>query len=127
MDINTPAEAFAAIAAAMVGADGIGTTEERLYLETGLFERPAFAGMEPGAFKELLLTASDSVWSTLPNDGVRITEEGLNTLIGACADVLGADLRAEACRMAEALADVDGRTHEEHGLILTLRAGFGLS
>ncbi len=126
MQINTPAEAFVAIATAVVGADGVGTDEERTYLATEIASLPVFAGMDSGAFQSLLVSVSDSVWASLPNDGVRFTADGLDTLIDACSSVLDPGLRIEVCRMAEALADVDYRTHEEHGVILSLKSGFGL-
>lgn len=127
MKIETPAEAFAAIAAVMVGADGIGTDAEREFLLHRLSRWRVFQDMEAVPFEGLLERVCDAVWASLPNDGVRITQDGLEDLIQACGRVLDPALRAEACTMAEALADVDQRTTEEQEVVGRLRAGFGLA
>lgn len=126
MNIETPAEAFAAIAAVVIGADGIGTDAERRYLLEELPRFDVFEDMDAGSFDVLIRTVCDTVWTTLPNDGSRITAEGLEMLIDACRDVLGPDQLVEACGMAESLADVDERSAEELEVILVLRQGFGV-
>jgi hypothetical protein len=127
VDIESPAEAFAAIAAVVVGEDGVGTDEERDYLLEELSRNDVFSDLDQGAFDELLKVVSDSVWQSLPNDGVRITTVGLGMLIGAVQNVLDEELCVEVCRMATDLAGIDGETPEEHELLILLRTGLGVA
>ena len=127
MDIETPAEAFAAIAAVVVGEDGVGTDDERDYLLEELSRMDAFADLDQGSFEELLKVVSDSVWQSLPNDGIRITTDGLTLLLEAVQNVLDEELCVDACRMASDLAGIDGETPEEHELLLFLRTGLGVA
>jgi hypothetical protein len=123
--IETPAEAYAALAALMVGADGLATMEEGRFLWERARVLPVFAGLDEAGFSHLVRDVTDRVWSTPPVLAGVFDDEALTGLIGGIRDALPEDLRVDALRMVSDLAWVDGYNFPEHALLERLRAGLG--
>jgi len=121
--IESPAEAYAALAILMAGADGMGSLEEGRFITQRARAFPVFADLDATAFSELLEHMTEEVWPSLAARGDGFDEEALDGLIDRIRDVLPDDLRRDALRMASDLAWVDGYSYAEHALLQRLRAG----
>lgn len=117
MRIETPAQACAALAALIAGADEVGTMEESRFLYETVAAMPVFADLDRVAFTELMHTTTDWVWAEFPTLGGRVTDEGVTDLLGLICDALPPELRSEAFRAAVGLARADGVTSEEELLL----------
>lgn len=121
--IETPAEACAALAILMAGADGMGTMEEGRFITQRARTLPLFADLDETQFSHLLSDVTGEVWPSLAAQGGGFDEEALEGLIRRIRDLLPDDLRQDALRMASDLAWVDGYSTTEHVLLERLRAG----
>jgi hypothetical protein len=126
MTVDTPATAFAAVAVLMVGADKVGTMEEHDFIFGKMSGLDVFAGMDEGAFNQLITKTTDEVCASYPLDGLRVTDEGVDSLARSIRDALTPDLCVQAVQMAVDLASVDGMTSEEERLVVQLCDGFDL-
>lgn len=122
MTLQTPAQACAALAVLMAGADEIGTMEERRYLFETIAAHPVFADLDRAGFMKLMRETTDWIWSSLPTEGARVAEEGIAAVVELIRDVVPVEYREDAIRAAVGLADADGVTSEEASLIERLSA-----
>lgn len=123
MRIETPAEACAALAAIIVGADELGTSEERKFLFETVQSLPVFEGLDRSQFTKLMADTTAGLYDSLPTDGGRIASDGVGRLVGMIRDALPADRRAEALEAAVGLARSDGVTSVEALLLQRLCEG----
>jgi hypothetical protein len=77
MRIETPAEACAALAAIIVAADELGTTEERTFLFETIGALPIFEGLDRTQFTELMAATTAGLYDSVPTDGGRMSSEGV--------------------------------------------------
>ena len=123
MDFDSPAEAFAAIAGLVIGADAVGSLRERDYLFGEVRSLGVFAGLDDAQYATLV---ADVVGRLVDEFG---TEEG--TLVPTAADdvaagaraVLDDDRRFQALGMARSLAGVDAADVAEGDVLERLRVG----
>jgi tellurite resistance protein len=122
--IESPAEAFAAIASVVIAADSMGSMDERNAVLQRLKEAPALKGQDTAALTVILTKVTGHLC-----DGLPITETGAFTpaavdqVITAVRGVLGAEQLAQAVKLAEATMDSDGASETEKALLVQLRAG----
>ncbi len=119
--IRTPADACAALAVLMAGADGMGSMEEGRFIMERARAFPVFADLDASAFSDLLAHMTDAVWPSLAVPAGEFDEEALTGLIGRIREMLPEELRRDALRMATDLAWVDGYSNAEHALLGKLR------
>ena len=117
MKMETPAEACCALAVLIVGADGVGTTQESRFLFETMAALPMFHELDETRVAELMSDATDWVWSSFPHHGSRMTDEGVSDLLRLICEALPREARAEPFRAAVGLAQSDGVSPEE-GLLL---------
>lgn len=117
MKLDTPAQACAAMAVLMAGADEIGTMEERRYLFDTIAAHPVFADLDRAGFRKLMQETTDWIWSSFPTEGAHVAEEGISAIVALIRDVVPVEYREDAIRAAVGLADADGVTSEEASLI----------
>jgi tellurite resistance protein len=123
MRIETPAEACAALAVLIVGADEVGTSEEGQFLFETVASLPIFEGLNRAQFTRLMADATEGVWSSVPIEGSRLSEDGVSEVLGRICEALPAELRTEAFEGAVGLARADGISDEEALLLERLCEG----
>lgn len=122
--IESPAEAFAAIASVVVAADSMGSMAERNAVLQRLQQTPALAGQDSAAVMALLTKMTGHLC-----DGLPVTESGCFTsaavgqVIAAVKGVLSVEQRGQALKLAEATIDADGASDSELALLTQLRTG----
>jgi tellurite resistance protein len=126
MKIETPAEACAALAAIIVAADEVGTTDERRFLFDTIGALPIFEGLDRSQFTELMAATTAGLYDTFPTDGGRVSSDGVGRLVDMIRDALPADRRAEALEAAVGLAQSDGVVSVEALLLQRLCEGLDL-
>lgn len=122
--IDTPAEAFLAVAAITIAADRVGSLAER----DVLFERyrtlDAFQTTGPTEFAQRLNDVTERVYDALPVENQAVTPDGIDTLIGEAKAVLSPAQRRAAIRLATELCQAAGICDEERALLERLERGF---
>lgn len=127
MTIETTAGAFAALATLVVGADRLGSEEERSFLFGRMSRLEVFEGMGRDDLVKLMADTTEQVWTSFPTtEGGRITEDGVASLLGIISGTLTPELKREAFRMAVDLARADGMVLEEQQLLERLRDELGV-
>jgi hypothetical protein len=120
---NTPAEAFMAVAAVALSADGVGTMAERKVLFDQVKSLPVFKNASTEEFGDLCSSVTANVYNSLPTVNMILTTQGIDMLIGAVKDALDTDQRKAAVKMASELCAADGLKDEEIALLSQLEQG----
>ena len=123
MNIETPADACAALAVLIVGADEVGTAEEGHFLFETVSALSIFEHLDRTQFTELMAHATEEVWTSIPIEGTRLSDAGVTDLLQLICDALPTELRIEAFKGAVGLARADGISAEEAALLDRLCAG----
>jgi tellurite resistance protein len=126
MKIETPADAFAALAVLVVGADQVGTLEERRFLFERLSAHSVFGDLDGEAFAALVGDTTEQLHTSLPTADGRVTDEGVSRAVGMIAGALTPELCTEAFRMAVDLARIDGMVRPEEAMLERVRDGLGI-
>ena len=126
--IESPAEAFAAIASVVIAADSMGTMAERnavlQRLEETLEETPALSGQDNATLTALLTKVTGQLCDSLPvTESGSFTADAVGQVIAAVKGVLNPAQRVQALKLAEATIDADGASDSERALLTQLRAG----
>ena len=122
--IESPADAFAAIASVVIAADSMGTLAERNAVLQRLKETPALAGQDNAALTALLTKVTGQLCENLPvTESGCFTSDAVGQVIAAVKGVLNPQQRAQALQLAEATIDADGASEPELALLTQLRAG----
>jgi len=123
MDFDSPAEAFAAIAGLVVGADAVGSSRERDYLFGDVRSLAVFAGLDDAAYAGLVADVVGRLVDEFGTDeGVLAPSAAAEVAAAACA-VLDEDRRIQALGMARSLAGADGAAAAEGDVLERLRIG----
>lgn len=123
MRVDTPAEACAALAAIIVAADDLGTTEERRFLFETVEAMPMFEGLGHAQFMKLMADTTASLYDTMPMNDGRVSSEGVGQLVDMIRDALPEGRRVEALEAAVDLARADGVVSVEALLLQRLCEG----
>lgn len=121
--LDSPAEAFAAIASVVMGADTGVSDVERDYLFTEIRTLTVFDGLDEDGFSALLTRMTERVAAELPADGATVSAAGVDELARAARDVLTPERRAQALGMARSLAGAEGTEPAEFEVLERLRVG----
>ena len=123
--IQTPADACAALAVLVVGADDVGTMAEGKYLFDTIAHLPVFEGMDTAGFGGLVAETAEWIWSTYAADN-HISDKGLSELLDMICLALPREVRAVTLRAVVGLAKTDGMVEPEEILLRRLCDGLGL-
>jgi tellurite resistance protein len=121
--IETPAEACAALALLVAGADDVGTMEEGRFLFDTIANLPMFAGLDHDGFGQLMSDTAEWVWTSYASDDNLISDEGLAELLDMICGALPQELRVETLQAAVGLARSDGMVEPEKVLLQRLCDG----
>ncbi len=122
--IESPAEAFAAIASVVIAADSMGTMAERNAVLGRLKETPVLSGQDNAALTALLTKVTGHLCDKLPvTETGSFTSVAVGEVIAAVKGVLTPEQRALALKLAEATMNSDGASDSERALLTQLRAG----
>lgn len=124
--IETPADACAALALLIAGADNIGTIEEGRFLFGAIADMPIFADLDRDRFAGLMADTAEWIWTSYASDDNRITDEGISELIDLIAAALPGEHRVDAVRAAVGLARSDGMVEPEEALLRRLCEGLDI-
>src|SRR5262245_12856269 len=102
-------EAFLAVLSAVIGADNVGSLEERDFLFSKVKGIAIFGNPSLPEFSKLLGKVVDTLYSGLPKDeDGAITAAGIDTLLSEAKGALTPDLRKTLVATAGELIDTDG-------------------
>jgi tellurite resistance protein len=122
---DTPAEAFLAVAAVAIAADGVGSMVERKFLFERIKGMDLFQSLALAEFESMMNGITHRVYESLPTQDMAITPQGIAALIKAAQGVLSADQQKAVVKMATELCHADGLSDEEKLLLEQLERGFG--
>lgn len=124
IEIESPAEAIAAIISVAIAADTLGSMSERSAAFALVKDLPAFSGYDATSFTKFLGAVTGKIFESLPlTEAGAVTTDGVAKLLVAVRPVLDADHRAVALRIAEGICRSDGANATEGALLAQLRAG----
>jgi|RhiMethySRZTD1v2_1073278.scaffolds.fasta_scaffold07270_3 tellurite resistance protein len=121
-----PVQAFVAVAAAVVGADGVGSLEERNALFGKVKNLKVFEGLSEAEFKKLLNEMTDRVFSTVSADATGLAPETIDAIAAAAKAILSPEQRKDVQKMAVEISGADGQGQEERALLDRLARGLGV-
>src|SRR4051812_25144657 len=110
-------EAFLAVLAVVIGADNVGSLEERDFLFKKVKEIPIFGNPSSQDFSRLLGKVTDLVYTQLPRAEGAISPAGIDTLLAEARNSLSPELRKSLVATAGELMDADGADAGEKSLI----------
>jgi hypothetical protein len=114
-------EAVLAVLSLVIGADDVGSLEERDFLLQRVKTLELFADVSQGEFNKLLGGVTEQVYDSLPQEDGVLTAAGVDQLLGAAQKALNPALREELVRIAGELSDADGASGEESALLAQLK------
>jgi len=123
--IRTPADACAALAVLVIGADDVGTMAEGRFLFDTIAHLPVFEGMDTRGFGGLMAETAEWIWSSYAKDG-HISDVDLTELLDMICLALPREVRAVTLRAVVGLAKTDGMVEPEEMLLRRLCDGLGL-
>jgi len=118
-------EAFLAVLTLVIGADQVGSLEERDFLFERVKALDAFAGMAQPDFNKLLGQVTDTVYDALPKDGEGLSAAGITELLGAARATLSPALQKSLVEVATELSASDQTSTEESALLGQIRRALG--
>ena len=126
MKIETTADACAALAVLIAGADGRGTLEESAFLYDAVAEMEPFADLDRDGFSRLMADTADGIWASSSVEDDHLSARAVEDVLGDICRAIGPELRARALQMAVGLARADGVSSEERALVMRLSDGLGV-
>lgn len=118
-------EAFLGVLSVVLGADQMGSLEERDFLFNKVKGISIFGNPSSADFSKLLGKVTDAIVAELPQEDGVITAGGIDTLLAEAKRLLSADLRKTLVETASALSDADGADASETALIDQIRKALG--
>ena len=118
-------EAFLAVLTVVIGADNVGSLEERDFLFKKVKGISIFDNPSSQDFSKLLGKVTDQVYEQLPQDDGAISPAGIDSLLAAAKSALSPDLRKTLVATAAELIDADGAEADEKALLDKIRRVLG--
>jgi hypothetical protein len=115
-------EASLAVLSLVLGADHVGSLEERDFLFGKVKGLPMFGNPTVADFGKLLGRVTDAMYSQLPTNEGAITPEGVSILLTETKKLLTRDERESLLQLATELSNSDSASAEELALIRQLRS-----
>lgn len=117
-------EAFLAVLTVVIGADNVGSLEERDFLFNKVKGIGIFGNPSPQEFNKLLGKVTDIVYALPQQDGA-LASASIDTLLAEAKNALSADLRKALVSTAAELIDSDGAEAAEKALLDKIRRTLG--
>jgi hypothetical protein len=118
-------DAFLAVLTLVIGADDVGSLEERDFLFKKVRGISIFGNPSSQDFSKLLGKVTDIVYTQAPqNDGV-ISDAGIDAVLAEAKSALTPELRKTLISTASELVDADGADAKEKALIEKIRRALG--
>ena len=121
--LQDAAEAYAAVALLVVGADGLGTLQERDFLFGQLGQAEVFAGLTPESLGGLLGQVTGRMFISVSDDGSPVNEDVIDDICATVRDLLDADQCHELFGLAVDVAHSDGLDGTERTVLAALAKG----
>jgi tellurite resistance protein len=121
-----PVQAVVAVAAVVIGADGVGSLEERNALFGKVKNLDVFKGVSEGDFRKLLNDTTDRLYGALQTEDGVLTGQAVDEIAAAAKAVLTPQQCTVCHQMALMLAAADGQEQTEQSLLDQLRRGLGV-
>ena len=118
-------DAFLAVLTLVIGADNVGSLEERDVLFNKVKAIPMFGNPSPAEFGKQLGKVTDMVYTQLPQNDGAISDSGVDALLAAAKSALAPDQRKSLIATAAALMDSDGADASEKSLIEKIKRVLG--
>jgi len=117
-------DAFLAVLTVVIGADNVGSLEERDFLFKKVKGIGIFGNPSPQDFNKLLGKVTDIVYSLPQQDGA-LSAASIDTLLAEAKNALAPDLRKALVSTAAELIDSDGAEASEKALLDKIRRALG--
>jgi hypothetical protein len=117
-------EAFLAVLSAVIGADQVGSLDERDFLFAKIKNLPLFGNPSIAEFSKLLGQATETVYSQLPMDDGAISAAGVGSLLAEAKKMLTPEQQKSLLQIATELCESDGAAAEENALLTQLQRAF---
>jgi hypothetical protein len=121
MNFESDREAFLAVLNEVIGADAVGSLEERDFLFQRVTALELFSGVASGDFNKLLGTVTDKVYESLPVEDGLLTAAGTDALLDAAQQRLSPALRKVLVELASELGGADGEDATETALLAQIK------
>jgi len=118
-------EAFLSVLSLVIGADQVGSLDERDFLFGKVRTLPLFGNPSAAEFGKLLGKVTDALYSQLPTDDGDITSEGVMQLLAEAKKMLDPEQRKTLLQVATELSKSDGTTDQESALLNQIRGALG--
>jgi len=125
-DLADAAEAYAAISLLVVGADEVGTMEERHFLFDDLGEVDVFADHDKESLGALLGTLVGRMFQDVSDDGVTLNADAVSEVCAGVNGVLDEGQRFELFSLAVRLAYSDGLDRRERDVLVEIASHLGM-
>ncbi len=114
-------EAFLAVLTLVVGADDVGSLEERDFLFNKVKGVSIFGNPSSQDFLKMLGQATDTVFTNVPQQDGAFTAAGIEELLAAAKAKLSPELRKTLVATATELGSADGEDAKESALLEKIR------
>lgn len=121
VDFESDREAFLAVLGEVIGADSVGSLEERDFLFQRVQELELFSDVAAGEFNKLLGSVSGKVYESLPSEDGLLTAAATDALLDAAAKRLSPSLRRQLVELSTELSGSDGEDATETALLAQIR------
>jgi len=125
--LESPAEAYAAISLLIVGADGVGTMEERAFLFETLGGTDVFSDHDAESFGAMLGSMTGRLVADLSNGVSSPGREAVRELCASARSVLDAEQCLALFSSAVQLANSDGLANLESVALRQVAEGLGIA
>ena len=117
-------EAFLAVLSLVIGADDVGSLDERDFLFGKVKGLPLFGNPSSADFSKLLGKVTDAVYSQLPNKDGAMTDAGVSSLLAEAKKMLNPEQQKSLVKIAAELGGADGTAGKESALLAQIRRVF---
>ncbi len=125
-NVESPAEAYAAVSLLVAGSDGVGTLEERQFLFDMLGETTVFSDYDSERLGALFGTLIARMYDHLPVEGVGLTEEAADILCASAKAQLDLGQCEDLFALAARVACCDAIEENERAMLTRIAAALGV-
>jgi len=125
-NFESPAEAYAAIALLVVGADGVGSSEERAFLFGEFGTARVFEGQDAEDFATLLGKLAGRMYDEAADHGTPGSVESVSEVCAGAREVLDEGECQELFSLAVDVAYSDGMHVRERAILHEILTGLGI-
>ena len=125
LKLKNSSEAFLSVLSLVIGADHVGSLEERDFLFEKVKGLPLFGNPSVAEFSKLLGQVTNAVYSQGATQDGDITPEGISSVLTEAKKLLNPEQQKTLLKIATELSTSDGTAAEEIALLGQIRKAFG--